>query len=76
MSRKVKTKRKKSGQIKGYLYTFDLIYPNKTLAIEFEVMHSNVSKAYDAAEIEFAKWVDNQEKGATAYDYTYKTIRG
>ncbi|ODN41038.1 hypothetical protein [Piscirickettsia litoralis] len=71
-----KKQRKKSGQVKGYLYTFDLIYPHKTLCVEFEVTHSNITKAYDAAEVEFDKWVGEQEEGATAFDYRYKTIRG
>ncbi|MGJ3495302.1 hypothetical protein PsalN5692_03836 (plasmid) [Piscirickettsia salmonis] len=69
-------KRKKSGKVKGYLYTFDLIYQEKTLCVEFEVLHSNIVKAKDAVVAEFDKWVDEQEEGATGYDYCYKTIRG
>ncbi|QGP57098.1 hypothetical protein PsalMR5_04629 (plasmid) [Piscirickettsia salmonis] len=56
------THRKKSGKTTGYLYTFDLIYPE--------------IKAKDAVEEAFDQWVGEQEDGATGYDYRYKTIRG
>uniref|UniRef100_UPI0039F6B27A hypothetical protein n=1 Tax=Piscirickettsia salmonis TaxID=1238 RepID=UPI0039F6B27A len=48
MRLKKTTHRKKSGKTTGYLYTFDLIYPEKTLCVEFEVMHSNILKAKEA----------------------------
>ncbi|QNR82378.1 hypothetical protein ICC15_17950 (plasmid) [Piscirickettsia salmonis] len=43
MGLKKTTHRKKSGKTIGYLYTFDLIYPEKTLCVEFEVMHPNIA---------------------------------
>ncbi|MGJ3502558.1 hypothetical protein PsalN5692_03792 (plasmid) [Piscirickettsia salmonis] len=76
MGLKKTTHSKKSGKIKVYLYTFDLIYPERTLCVEFEVLHSNIVKAKDAVVAEFDKWADEQEEGATGYDYCYKTIRG
>ncbi|QGN96902.1 hypothetical protein Psal071_03576 (plasmid) [Piscirickettsia salmonis] len=76
MGLKKTTHRKKSGKTIGYLYTFDLIYPEKTLCVEFEVMHPNILKAEEAVEAEFDQWVGEQEEGATDYDCRYKTIRG
>ncbi|WP_129556748.1 hypothetical protein [Piscirickettsia salmonis] len=68
MGLKKTTHRKKSGKTIGYLYTFDLIYPEKTLCVEFEVMHPNILKAEEAVEAEFDQWVGEQEEGATDYD--------
>ncbi|ALY04599.1 hypothetical protein AVI51_16890 (plasmid) [Piscirickettsia salmonis] len=76
MGLKKTTHRKKSGKTTGYLYTFDLIYPERTLCVEFEVMHSNILKAKEAVEEAFDEWVGEQEDGATGYDYSYRTIRG
>ncbi|WP_238358239.1 hypothetical protein [Piscirickettsia salmonis] len=58
------------------MHTFDLIYLEKTLCVEFEEMHSNILKAKEAVGEAFDEWVGEQEDGATSYDYSYKTTRG